>query len=160
MRAQRLYAIYRSHDSWADVPAELKAEVTDRVLQRSYQDVWTDCRAFFAERDPAQIERAERDPHHEMALVFRWYLGLSSHWAIAGDSDRRLDAQVWCGPSIGAFNSWTRDTFLAEASNRTVVGVAANLMAGAAALTRARWLLHQGVDAGMAAGRWIPRPVT
>lgn len=160
MRAQRLYTVYREYDRWDDVPDDVKTEITDRVLQRTFDAVWNDCRDFFAERDPSQVARAEKDARHKMALVFRWYLGLSSHWAIAGDSDRRLDAQVWCGPAIGAFNSWTRDTFLAEASNRTVVGVAANLMAGAAALTRARWLLHQGVDAGMNAGRWIPRPVT
>ena len=41
-----------------------------------------------------------------MALVFRWYLGRSSHWANAGEPSRTVDYQVWCGPAMAAFNEW------------------------------------------------------
>ena len=47
-----------------------------------------------------------------MALVFRWYLGLSSRWANAGEAGRQLDYQVWCGPAMGAFNEWAKGSFL------------------------------------------------
>ena len=47
-----------------------------------------------------------------MALVFRWYLGLSSRWANAGEPTRKVDYQVWCGPAMGAFNEWTKGSFL------------------------------------------------
>lgn len=59
-----------------------------------------------------------------MALVFRWYLGLSSRWANAGEPGRQLDYQVWCGPAMGAFNEWVKGTPLEATANRTVVGVA------------------------------------
>ena len=46
-----------------------------------------------------------------------------------------------------------------EARTSKVVTVAANLLAGAAAITRARMLQHQGVDAGSQAQTWTPRPL-
>jgi len=158
-RGEKLYAAWRDHARWEDVPAAERERIERQVLRQPFEQVWHECERFFAERDPSQLERAARDPKHRMALVFRWYLGLSSRWAIAGEETRRADVQVWCGPAIGAFNAWTRDTFLAEPSERRVVTVAANLMAGAAALTRARWLVQQGVSAGAEAEVWVPRPV-
>lgn len=81
-----------------------------------------------------------------MALIFRWYLGLSSRWANAGVADRQVDYQVWCGPAMGAFNEWTRDTFLATTDRRDVVTVAINIMFGAAVLSRVNSILKQGVE--------------
>jgi hypothetical protein len=84
---------------------------------------------------------------------------MGSRWAVTGDDARRMDTQIWCGPAIGAFNQWTAGTFLAEPSARQVAVVGANLMAGAAAITRARRLLEQGVDPGPEALQWVPRPL-
>ena len=80
-----------------------------------------------------------------MALVFRWYLGQSSRWANAGEPSRKLDYQVWCGPAMGAFNEWTKGSFLEQARNRRVVIVARNLLYGAAVLLRLNVLRCQGV---------------
>ena len=43
-------------------------------------------RAARVGRNPTQIEKADADPKHKMALVFRAYLGQASKWAIAGDA--------------------------------------------------------------------------
>ena len=67
-----------------------------------------------------------------MALVFRSYLGLSSRWANAGEATRTMDYQVWCGPAMGAFNEWTRGSYLEQPQQRSVVVVAHNLLVGAA----------------------------
>jgi trans-AT polyketide synthase/acyltransferase/oxidoreductase domain-containing protein len=157
-RASRLREWYRRHDRLEDLPADERAEL-DKILGQPVEAVWASCEAFFAERDPSQLERAARDPRHRMALVFRWYLGLSSRWAIGGVPERRMDTQIWCGPAMGAFNDWTRDTFLARPAERRVAVVAANLMAGAAALIRARALQQQGVALPAAAHAWAPRPL-
>jgi trans-AT polyketide synthase, acyltransferase and oxidoreductase domains len=53
-----------------------------------------------------------------MALVFRWYLGQSSRWANAGEPTRKLDYQVWRGPSMGAFNEWVKGSCLEPPPNR------------------------------------------
>lgn len=158
-RAERLWELYREYPSLDAIPADERAKLEQQVLKRPIADVWAECVSFFTVRDPAQLVRAEREPKHQMALVFRWYLGMSSRWAIGGVDDRKLDMQIWSGPAIGAFNEWTRGTFLAQPSERRVVTVAANLLAGAAAITRARWLGAQGVDAGNEALAYPPRPL-
>ena len=155
MRGQHLYALYRDHDSLEAIPPDVLAKVEKQILRRSVEEVWQGCVAFFEQRDPSQLERAARDPRHKMALV----LGLSSRWAIGGDEPRKTDCQIWCGPCIGAFNDWTAGTFLAHPENRRVVTVGANLMAGAAAISRATRLQQSGVDGGPTSMRWTPRPL-
>lgn len=158
-RGQRLYDTWRAHAAWAEVPAVERERIERTILARPFEEVWGECERFFAERDPSQLERASKDEKHRMALVFRWYLGLSSRWAIGGVEARKADAQIWCGPGIGAFNAWTRGTFLESAAERRVAVVMANFMTGAAAITRAGWLRAQGVDPGPAAFQFSPRPI-
>jgi hypothetical protein len=92
-----------------------------------------------------------------MALVFRWYLGNSSRWAITGDTARRTDYQIWCGPAMGAFNRWTAGSFLAQPVNRSVVQIALNLLEGAAVTTRAHQLRTYGVPVPASAFVFTPR---
>jgi len=158
LRARKLYELYRAHARLEDIPAAPR-----RMLERDYfrmplEAVWEQTKGFFARRDPQQIERAEGDPHHKMALVFRAYLGQSSGWANSGEPSRKVDYQVWCGPAIGGFNEWVRGSFLERPERRDVVTVALNLLVGAAALTRAGWLRAQGVPLPPEAQRFAPRP--
>jgi len=146
MRGNKLYELYRSYDSVDALPESAKRMVEETIFQSTFENVWDSTRAYFMERDPAQIDRAERDPHYRMSLIFRWYLGLSSRWANAGEASRQVDFQVWCGPAMGAFNEWTRGTRLQQPASRRVVDVALNIMYGAAVLTRANLLRSQGVD--------------
>ena len=120
-------------------------------------DVWRDTEAFWNQRDPQQIERANRDAHHKMALTFRWYLGQSSRWANAGVAGREMDYQVWCGPAMGSFNEWVRGSHLENWQNRRVVPIARNILRGAAVLTRAHALASQGVDVSTACLDLAPR---
>ena len=94
-----------------------------------------------------------------MALIFRWYLGMSSKWAIAGDPKRRADYQIWCGPAMGAFNDWVKGSFLEKLEERGVVQVALNLLEGAAVVTRAQQLRTYGVPVPSAAFHFTPRPL-
>jgi hypothetical protein len=110
----------------------------------SIDQVWALTSDYWRQRDPKQIERAHSNPKHQMALVFRWYLGNSGRWALAGAGDRRADYQIWCGPAMGAFNRWVAGSFLAEPANRTVVQIALNLLEGAAVVTRAHQLRTYG----------------
>ncbi|AXI80689.1 PfaD family polyunsaturated fatty acid/polyketide biosynthesis protein [Peterkaempfera bronchialis] len=159
-RATRLYDVYRDHDSLESVPAALLARIEAEVLGSPVAQVWELTRRFWERRDPAQLARAERDPKHRMALVFRWYLGSSSRWAITGDTSRRADYQLWCGPAMGAFNRWTAGSFLAQPGNRSVVQIALNLLEGAAVLTRAHQLRTYGVPVPPAGFHFRPRPLS
>jgi PfaD family protein len=136
------------------LPESDKAFIEKQLLRATLEEAWRDTRQYFLKRDPGQVERAERDPKHRMALVFRSYLGLSSRWANAGEPSRVMDYQVWCGPAMGAFNEWTRGTFLEKPENRRVVVVAQNLIYGAAMQLRLQYLRAQGIQlpAGTATG--------
>jgi PfaD family protein len=158
LRAQKLYELYRSHDSIEALPAAARQTLERDYFRAPLEEVWRMTRDFFATRDPAQIERAEREPKHKLALVFRSYLGQSSNWANTGDPTRKLDYQVWCGPAMGAFNEWVRGSFLESPEQRDVVTVAMNLMVGAAVLTRAGMLRSQGVPLPPEAAQFRPRP--
>ena len=146
MRAAKLFELYRAHPALDSLPAADRTFVEKQILRATIDEAWNSTREFFLKRDPAQVERAEREPKHKMALVFRSYLGLSSRWANAGDPSRVMDYQVWCGPAMGAFNEWTRGTLLEHPENRRAVVVAQNLMTGAAMQLRRQFLLAQGIQ--------------
>ena len=146
MRAAKLFELYRAFASLDDLPAAERDKLEKTMFQAPLDDIWRDTRAFFLVRDPSQVERSERDPKHRMALVFRWYLGQAAHWAKDGAAERRMDYQVWCGPSMGAFNEWVAGSFLETPARRKVVTVALNILHGAAQLNRVNFLRSQGID--------------
>lgn len=158
MRAAKLYEIYRNYKGIEDIPAPEKDWLEKNLFRTSLSEVWRQTVDYFSTRDRVQIEKAERDPKHQMALVFRWYLGQSSRWANSGEESRRLDYQIWCGPAMGAFNEWTRGTFLSQPANRTVASVAYNLLFGAAMVQRLNSLQSQGYPVPADCSRVSPLP--
>jgi trans-AT polyketide synthase/acyltransferase/oxidoreductase domain-containing protein len=155
-RASQLYQIYLAYQSLEDIPGPLRERVEKDILGGTFEECWVRTRQFWTERDPREADRADHDPRHRMALVFRSYLGLSSRWAITGDPARRTDYQIWCGPAIGAFNRWVAGSPLAEPERRTVVQIALNLLEGAAVVTRAHQLRSYGV--AVPGEAFAPRP--
>ncbi len=147
-RGAKLYEIWKSWDSIETIPAATKAQIEKDLFKATLEETWASTREFFLKRDPTQVARAEKEPKHKLALVFRSYLGQASRWANAGVPERVLDYQVWCGPAMGAFNEWALGTFLQEPANRNVALVARNILYGAAVLTRAHFLRCQGIALG------------
>ncbi|MCK6549077.1 PfaD family polyunsaturated fatty acid/polyketide biosynthesis protein [Myxococcota bacterium] len=156
-RAKKLYDLYRTHESLEGIGAAEKKKLEADILRNSVEGAWNSTRDYWMRRDPSEVTKAERDPKHKMALVFRSYLGQASRWAISGEKDRRADYQIWCGPAMGAFNAWTAGTFLASPERRAAVMVAKNLMEGAAVVMRAEQLRSAGVPVPAAAFDYRPR---
>lgn len=156
VRARKLYEMYRAHDGLEEIPPAQRALLERDYFRCTLAEAWAETQRFFEGRDPGQIERAEAEPKHKMALVFRSYLGRASEWANAGEPSRKMDYQVWCGPAMGSFNEWARGSFLERPERREVVTVAMNLLLGAAVQTRLSWLRAQGITLGPAAGRFAP----
>jgi PfaD family protein len=145
MRAAKLYELYRGYESLDQIPVADRAMLEKSLFRASLGQVWEQTREYFATRDAAQIERAERDSRHKMALVFRSYLGQSSRWANLGEPTRSVDYQIWCGPAMAAFNDWVRGSFLEHPAERKVDVVASYILHGAAVLARARMLALAGL---------------
>lgn len=144
-RARKLLELYRTYNSIEELPPAELLRLEKEIFRMPVAEVWEQSRQFFLAREPGQLERASGDPHHRMALIFRWYLGLSSDWANSGDPQRKLDYQIWCGPAMGAFNEWTRGSWLEDPSSRRVADVADTLMHGAALACRRQDLSRQGI---------------
>lgn len=136
MNGQKLYEIYRKYSSLEELSSKEKEQLEKRIFKRSINEVWSDVVKYFDNIDKNVVIRAKSDNKHKMALIFRWYLGNSSRWAVKGITDRCMDMQIWCGQAMGAFNSWVKSTYMEEAHNRKVADVALHIMNGAAYIFR------------------------
>jgi len=159
LRAAKLYDLYSRHAEFESISEKDRIILERDYFRQSFEDQWLQTRSFFQHRDPYQIKKAETDPRHKMALVFRSYLGQSSNWANQGDPSRQMDYQIWCGPSIGAFNAWVKGTFRESPENRTTDVIAMNLLLGAATLMRSNQLKLQGIGLPEAACQYRPKPL-
>jgi PfaD family protein len=145
VRGNQLYDLYSRYDSIEEIPADQRANIEKNIFRSSLEEIWQQTVEFFNRTDPKQIDKANKNPKHKMALIFRWYIGSSSQWPIIGDMSRQVDYQLWCGPAMGAFNRWVTGSFLEAPEKRTVQQIALNLLEGAAHVTRAQQLRTFGL---------------
>ncbi|AFZ24739.1 PfaD family protein [Cylindrospermum stagnale PCC 7417] len=146
MRAQKLFELYRSYDSIEDIPLPEREKLEKQVFRKTIAEVWEGSAAYLSQRNPEKLGKAVNNPKLKMAVIFRWYLGLSSRWSLTGEKGREADYQIWCGPAMGSFNDWVRGSYLSEPNNRRVVDVADQIMTGAAFLYRIQSLKIQGLQ--------------
>jgi trans-AT polyketide synthase/acyltransferase/oxidoreductase domain-containing protein len=134
-RANKLYQLYRQHESLDEIDAATRRSIETSCFGQSFDEVWEETRRYLKgqgrERD---IEAAQANPKHKMALVFRWYFARSARTAIQGDPGDRVNYQIHCGPAIGAFNRFVKGTSLEDWRSRHVDEIADRLMCRAAAL--------------------------
>ena len=142
--AQKLYEYYVKYPSFQDIPAADRDRIEKKILKDSFENIWKGTREYFLRVDPSKVPQAEKNPRMKMALVFRWYLGSSSRWAVQGDMSRKFDMQIWCGQSMGAFNLWVKGTPMEKPENRHVGRVAMLLLKSCAYHYMKNLLLRMG----------------
>jgi PfaD family protein len=146
LRAQKLWELYKNYNSIAEIPPDEIEKLEKQIFRKTITEIWQETSAYLSQRHPEKLSKAANNPKVKMALIFRWYLGLSSRWSNTGEKGREIDYQIWCGPAIGSFNNWVRGSYLAEINNRQVVNVANEIMTGAAYLYRIQNLKIQGLQ--------------
>lgn len=146
LRAQKLYQIYRTYDSIEDIPVTERKKLEREIFRKSIAEVWEETATYLSQKKPEKLIKAANNPKLKMALICRWYLGLSSRWSNSGDKDRQVDYQIWCGPAMGSFNNWVRGTYLSSINNRRVADLARHIMIGTAFLYRIQSLKTQGLQ--------------
>ena len=119
-RSRKLRELYLQYNSWDEIPESERKKIESLLFRASYEEIWDKTVRYWNEHDPHQIARSERIPKHKLALVFRWYLGQSSRWARLGVEDRKQDFQIWCGPSMGAFNEWAEENGFSSPQSRNI----------------------------------------
>ncbi|MBF2068476.1 PfaD family polyunsaturated fatty acid/polyketide biosynthesis protein [Fischerella thermalis] len=145
LRAQKLYEIYRNYNSIDEIPSQEREKLEKQIFRKSLAQVWEETVTYLSQKNPEKLGKAVNNPKLKMALIFRWYLGLSSRWSHSGEKGREVDYQIWCGPAIGSFNDWVRGSYLADPNHRRVVDVANHIMMGTAYLYRIQTLKIQGL---------------
>lgn len=143
-RANKLVSLYRQHESLEEIELSLRRQIEERYFKRSFDEVFADVKASYR---AAEVERAERQPKHRMALVFKRYFRDTTRWALAGDLEHKVDFQVHCGPALGAFNQWVAGSELASWRNRHPDLIADRLMDETASLLSRRFSILLGEGA-------------
>src|SRR5699024_8160953 len=101
-RANKLYELYKSHAALDEIDAETAEQVQRRYLKKRFGEVFAELRTSLPVEE---IERAERDPKHKMALVFRWYFEHALGQALSGSSEGRVEDQCHHWSSAGTSNT-------------------------------------------------------
>jgi trans-AT polyketide synthase/acyltransferase/oxidoreductase domain-containing protein len=140
-RANKLYELYRHHNSLDEIFGKTKKQIQDKYFHRSFEEVYAETKAYYSQYLPEEIEKAERNPKHKMALVFRWYFVHTMRLAMQGSAEQKVDYQIHSGPAMGAFNQWVKGTALENWRNRHVDEIADKLMQGTAELLNKRFQL-------------------
>jgi trans-AT polyketide synthase/acyltransferase/oxidoreductase domain-containing protein len=134
-RANKLYDLYRNFKSIDDIDEKTKKQLQDRFFKRSFNEIFDDCKSYYPSQE---IEKAQWNAKHKMALIFRWYFGYASRLAKAGDKTGKIDFQIPCGPSLGAFNQWIKGTSMEDWRQRHVDEIGKKMMSETADLLTQR----------------------
>ena len=134
-RAKKLYELYCQYNSLDEIKTGIKQTLQEKYFKRSFEDIYAEARSLYP---PREIEKAEKNPRHKMALIFKWYLEHALQLALEGNAAHKLDYQVFCGPALGAFNQWVKGTVLEDWHSRHVEVIAEKLMQETAELLNQR----------------------
>lgn len=138
-RAKKLYNLYQQYDSLDEIDEKTKKQLVEKYFKRSFDDIYEDVKNFFQDKEPAQIESADKNPKHKMALIFRWYFNHTTNLALNGSEEQKVDYQIHCGPALGAFNQWVKGTSLENWRNRYVAEIGDRMMTETANLLNQRF---------------------
>jgi trans-AT polyketide synthase/acyltransferase/oxidoreductase domain-containing protein len=145
-RANKLLSLYRHHESLDDIPARTRQQLEGTFFRKTFDEIWQETATYLrsAQMDH-EVVKAEANPKHKMALVFRWYFTYCTRAAMEGAGTDRVNYQIHTGPAMGSFNQWVKGTELEPWTRRHVDDIAIRIMeATAAHLTRSYARFHTG----------------
>jgi trans-AT polyketide synthase, acyltransferase and oxidoreductase domains len=131
-RANKLYDLYRQHNSIEEIDQKTRQQIQERWFKRSFDDVWNETRSYYLHSYPGKLAEIEKNPKQRMALIFKWYFVHSARLARHGSDEQKVDYQIHCGPAMGAFNQWVKGSDLQSWRNRHVAEIGLKIMRGAA----------------------------
>lgn len=134
-RANKLYELYRQHDSIDEIDEKTKSRLQEQYFRKSFEDIYAEVKQTHS---AGEIEQAERSPKAKMALLFKWYFSHATKLALQGDAEAKVDYQVYCGPALGAFNQWVLGTPMERWQQRHVDVIGETLMKETAQLLNRR----------------------
>lgn len=128
-RANKLHTLYSQYSSLEEIPEKIQKQVQEKYFKKSFDEIWEETKSFIQEEgQSSEIEKAQGNAKHKMALIFRWYFNYSSQLSFKGQEEDRVNYQVYTGPALGAFNQWIKGTELEDWRNRQVADIGIKLM--------------------------------
>lgn len=118
-RANKLYELHRRYESLDEIDEKTRRHLQERYFHRSFSEVYEEVKNHYP---PKEIEKAEINPKHKLALVFRFYFSYSTKLAMSGNTEHKVDYQVHCG------NQWVKGTQWEDWRNRHVDELAKKIM--------------------------------
>lgn len=152
-RANKLYDLYLRYDSIDELDERTATQLQRKYYRRSFDEVWAETKAYYAQANPDALRLAERDPKFRMLLIFKAYFVQSIRLAMSGSPEGRVDYQINCGPAMGALNGLLRGTAWEDWRHRHVDDIAEFLMKGAAQKLTERLRAFTGDQLLATAGR-------
>lgn len=138
-RANKLYELYKQYNSLEEIDPKTKEQLEKLYFKKTFGAIYQDTKTYWQQRgETEQISKAEKNPKHKMALIFRWYFGFSNQAALSGNATEKVNFQVHTGPALGAFNQWVKGSELEDWRQRHVDAIGLKLMQETAALLRQR----------------------
>jgi trans-AT polyketide synthase/acyltransferase/oxidoreductase domain-containing protein len=116
-RANKLYDLYIHNNSIDEIDEKTKKQIQEKYLKRSFESVFEELKQHY---DTSIIMKAESNPKYKMALIFKWYFYYANQLAVSGNTESKVDYQVYTGPALGAFNQWILDSEYKEWRKRHV----------------------------------------
>ncbi len=135
-RANKLFDLYRQYNSLDEIDEKTRKQIQEKYFKRSFEEVYEEVKSYTSDRE---IEEADRNPKHKMALVFRWYFGYSTRLALSGSEESKVDYQIHCGSALGAFNQWIKGTGLENWKSRHADEIGKKIMIETAELFN-KWI--------------------
>jgi trans-AT polyketide synthase/acyltransferase/oxidoreductase domain-containing protein len=127
-RANKLFDLWRQNNSWEEIDSKTRQQIESKYFNRSFSEVYHECKEYYRHHSPQEIEKAEKNSKHKLALVFRWYFVHSTRLALKGDENNQVNYQIHTGPALGSFNQWVKGTELENWRNRHVDFIADKIM--------------------------------
>ncbi|RAP24076.1 Malonyl CoA-acyl carrier protein transacylase [Brevibacillus laterosporus] len=124
-RANKLFELYCQYNSLEEINEKDKKLIQAKYFKRSFKEIYDELKPNYSQEE---IDKAEKNPKHKMALIFKWYLAHSTNVALDGVPGQQVDYQIHCGPALGAFNRWVKGTNLESWKNRHVDEIGVKLM--------------------------------
>ncbi len=135
-RANKLFELYRAHESLDDIDEKTKVQLQDKYFKCSFEQLFQKLKPQLPKET---VEKAENNAKFKMALLFKSYFTWSSQLALSGSEESKVDYQIHSGPALGAFNQWVKGTDLEDWRNRNVDVLGHKIMNGAAELLTDRF---------------------
>jgi trans-AT polyketide synthase/acyltransferase/oxidoreductase domain-containing protein len=125
VRAKKMHELYTKFNSLEELDEDFLETLENKYFGKSLDEVWDDIKTLFNEE---QVQRAQNDAKHKLALILKMYFYYSVNHAVIGNSDQKINYQIHTGSALGAFNSWVKGSEFENWENRNVADIASYLL--------------------------------